>query len=229
MNETSLPSDKHFREQPTALIVADAWLPAGAAGLIAALSGYFGYPLLCLLFGVCALFLLSFFRNPTRVISGSDTDVVSPADGRVIEVKEEQGRDGNRQLRIGIFLSVFNVHVNRSPLSGRVVSIERTGTLKRAAFDPRAVTDNVQCSMTLEADNGVVFQVVQITGLIARRIVCRAVVGDWIERGQRYGLIRFGSRTDVVLPIEAKPMVSRGQRVRGGVTILAELFASPRL
>ena len=124
---------------------------------------------------------------------------------------------------MGIFLSVFDVHVNRAPIAGRVVSIERGGTSYLAAFNRRAETENVRCTLTLETGRGERVRVVQITGLIARRIVCHPRVGDWVRRGDRYGLIRFGSRTDVVLPLSAELRVRRGDRVRGGSSVLAQL------
>jgi phosphatidylserine decarboxylase len=136
---------------------------------------------------------------------------------------EIEGADGNKWLRIGIFLSVLNVHVNRCPLAGRVVAKDRGGQAFLAAFNPRAEAENVRCALTLETAAGVRFQVVQITGLIARRIVCYPQVGDWVRRGDRYGLIRFGSRTDVLLPLTAVARVKARDRVRGGSTIIAQL------
>ena len=149
--------------------------------------------------------------------------VVAPADGRVIEVGVIEEPDGSKALRIGIFLSVFNVHVNRMPLAGRVQSVERSGTRFLAAFDRRAEGENVRSSLTLRSAAGERFRVVQITGLIARRIVSHPAVGEWVPRGVRYGLIRFGSRTDVVLPEAAVAAVAPGERVRGGSTIIARM------
>jgi len=212
-----------FAERPTEALVPDAYrlgaLPLG----LAALAGVFGLQwLAALLLGV-AVFVGCFFRNPQRAIPGDESVVVSPADGRVIDVAEVERGDGSKALRIGIFLSVFNVHVNRAPLSGRVVAIERSGDAYLAAFNPDAEKQNVRCAMTLEAQSGMRFQVVQITGLIARRIVCHPQVGEWLRRGDRYGLIRFGSRTDVLLPASAESRVLRGDRVRGGSSVLAVL------
>jgi len=106
---------------------------------------------------------------------------------------------------------------------GRFVAIERGGSAYRAAFDPAAERQNVRCAMTLERPGGMRVQVVQITGWIARRIVCQPQVGEWLARGVRYGLIRFGSRTDVLLPPDSRARVARGDRVRGDSSILAEL------
>jgi phosphatidylserine decarboxylase len=211
-------------------------------GVLAPEAIYFGVPLLLLggislgagqtvaavVLDALGLFVFSFFRNPRREIPPGDGIVVSPADGRIIDVAEVEVAPGEKALRIAIFLSVFNVHVNRAPLAGRVVAIERTGTKFLAAFNPDAESRNVRLDLTLETVGGRRVRVAQITGLIARRIVCHAQVGEWLEKGARYGMIRFGSRTDVVLPLGAKPRVTKGDRVRGGSTVLAELSEGVR-
>ena len=212
-----------FTERPTEFIVKDAYvlgaLPLALAGVAGALGPlWLGVALLG-----CTLFVAAFFRNPPRFIEGDERSVVAPADGRVLEAGEIELPDGSKAKRVGIFLSVFNVHVNRAPIAGRVVSIERGGTSFLAAFDRRAELANVRCTLTLDTAQGERVRVVQITGLIARRIVCHPLVGDWLRRGDRYGLIRFGSRTDVVLPLSAELRVRRGDRVRGGSSILARL------
>ncbi len=212
-----------FVERPTERIVPDAWRLGAVPAALAVVSGALGGGLLALVFAGLAVFVGAFFRNPERPIPGDERTVVSPADGRVLEVGEIEEPDGGKALRIGIFLSVFNVHVNRMPLAGRVESIERTGSKYLAAFDRKAEDLNVRCTVTLRTDAGEHFRVAQITGLIARRIVCHPKVGDRVARGVRYGLIRFGSRTDVVLPPGATARVAPGERVRGGSTILAEL------
>jgi len=212
-----------FAERPTERVVPDAWRLAAVPAALCLLAAGLGAPLLATLLLGLALFTLAFFRNPGRAIPGDESSVVAPADGRVIEVGIIEEPNGRKALRIGIFLSVFDVHVNRMPLAGRVEAVERAGSRYRAAFDRRAEGDNVRCALRLRTAEGVPFRVVQITGLIARRIVCHPQVGQWVERGARYGLIRFGSRTDVVLPADAKARVRPGERVRGGSTILAVL------
>jgi phosphatidylserine decarboxylase len=212
-----------FTERPTEFIVKDAYvlgaLPLALAGVAGALGPlWLGVALLG-----CTLFVAAFFRNPPRFIEGDERSVVAPADGRVLEAGEIELPDGSKAKRVGIFLSVFNVHVNRAPIAGRVVSIERGGTSFLAAFDRRAEDLNVRCTLTLDTAQGERVRVVQITGLIARRIVCHPLVGDWLRRGDRYGLIRFGSRTDVVLPLSAELRVRRGDRVRGGSSVVAQL------
>ena len=216
-------ADSIFAERPTEFVVRDA-LTLGVTPLVlAGLCGLIGWTVVG--FGLLGLtvFVACFFRNPTRAIPGDETAVVAPADGRVIEVGEIEQPDGSKALRIGIFLSVFNVHVNRCPLAGRVVAVERGGQRFLAAFNRDAETQNVRCAMTLETAAGVRFQVVQISGLLARRIVCHPRVGEWIRRGDRYGLIRFGSRTDVILPLAAAAKVKVRDRVRGGSTVVATL------
>jgi phosphatidylserine decarboxylase len=149
--------------------------------------------------------------------------VVAPADGRVIEVGEIEEPGGGKGLRVGIFLSIFDVHVNRAPVAGRVVAVQRSSGGFLAAFKPEAPLHNVRLDMTLETAAGERVRVVQITGLVARRIVCQPRVGEWLPRGVRYGLIRFGSRTDVVLPVGSHACVAVGERVRGGSSVIARL------
>jgi len=222
------PGPPRFEERPTERVVADAWRFGYVPAALAVLALAFGWGVAALALLGLAGFTVAFFRNPERKIPGGERSVVAPADGRVIEVGEIEEPDGGKALRIGIFLTVFDVHVNRMPLAGRVEAVERAGTRYRAAFDRRAEGDNVRCALTLRTATGERFRVVQITGLIARRIVCHPQVGDWVARGHRYGLIRFGSRTDVVLPVGAEPQVGPGQRVRAGSTILAVLPGGPQ-
>jgi phosphatidylserine decarboxylase len=212
-----------FEERLTGLLAPDAYrfalpLLAGAALFLAVGWGVLG--VLALGLGV---FVTAFFRNPPRKVPPGERTLVSPADGKVIAVDEIEGRGGEKALRIGIFLSVFDVHVNRAPIAGRVVAIERSGDAYLAAFDPEAERRNVRVDLTLELATGERVRVAQITGLIARRIVCHAEVGEWLPRGSRYGLIRFGSRTDLVLPAGSRALVKPGERVRGGASVVAEL------
>lgn len=212
-----------FEERLTRAFAPDAVTTAVPTLLLAAAAGAFGYGFAAALLAGIGVFMAAFFRNPSRPIPSEPGAVVAPADGRVIAVGEIEGPDGTKAVRVGIFLSVFNVHVNRAPVAGRVVSIERSGTAFLAAFNPDAETRNVRLEMVVELASGVRVVVTQITGLIARRIVCQAAVGDWLHRGVRYGLIRFGSRTDVVLPAHADIRVHEGQRVKGGRDLLAVL------
>ncbi len=212
-----------FEERPTEFIVRDAFVLGIAPLALGGLAGLLGFEAIGYACMALTVFVACFFRNPPRDVPGDERTVVSPADGRVIAVGDAELADGTKVPRVGIFLSVFNVHVNRAPVAGRVVDIERAGTKFLAAFNPRVETENVRLAMTLETLLRERVRVVQITGLIARRIVCHPQVGEWIQRGARYGLIRFGSRTDVYLPPGSELAVKKGQKVRGGSTILAML------
>jgi phosphatidylserine decarboxylase len=165
------------------------------------------------------VFVLFFFRDPERLAPQDPDTIVSPADGRIMEVVEES-RDSKPGRRISVFLSIFDVHVNRSPVAGRITSIEyRTGKFY-AAMRGRASAENEQNAFYVQSDRGeVVFK--QIAGWVARRIVCWKSVGDSVLRGERVGMIRFGSRMDIWLPEGAEILVRPGQHVAGGTSILA--------
>ncbi len=218
-------ASSRFEERLTGLFAPDVYRFGVPLFAVSGLFVGLGWTVPAVLVGGLGVFVAAFFRNPERAIPEGDEKVVSPADGRVIAVGEVEDANGEKALRIGIFLSVFNVHVNRAPVAGRVVSLDRSGDAYLAAFNPEAETRNVQCRMGLELADGRRVDVVQITGLIARRILCHAEVGEWLERGIRYGLIRFGSRTDVLLPIGSEALVKKGDRVRGGSSVIAELAA----
>ena len=181
-----------------------------------------------ILAGLCTfltLFVIYFFRDPERGVPPGDKAILSPADGKVIQVQpcvEERFIQGPA-IKISVFMSLFNVHVNRSPLSGRVVdSSYAPGKFLRADLD-RASSANEQNALLVETAEGARLLVVQIAGLIARRIVCWVKKGDSVVRGQRFGLIRFGSRLDIYLPQNIQLQVRLGQRAVGGQTILGYL------
>ena len=218
-----MPDGPVFQERPTEFIVRDAFVLGAAPLALAGLFGLLGQPIAGFVCLALTVFVACFFRNPPRFIAGDERTVVAPADGRVLEAGEIELEDGTKAVRVAIFLSVFNVHVNRAPVPGRVKAIETSGTKFLAAFNRKAEDLNVRCDMTLETDRGETVVVSQITGLIARRIVCHPQVGDWLDRGIRYGLIRFGSRTDVLLPATAELRVKRGEPVRGGKSVIAQL------
>jgi phosphatidylserine decarboxylase len=172
---------------------------------------------------VLAAFFLWFFRDPNRQIPQGAGDIVSPADGVVTEAEWIETVSGSR-LRLSIFLNVFDVHVNRSPVAGIVkVSEFRKGGFMNA-MNPESVLNNEQTLITIDA-GGYEVGFKQIAGLLARRIVCNVKVGDRVERGQRVGLIKFGSRVDVLMPAAANLKVKTGSRVKGGSTVLAVLPA----
>ncbi len=168
---------------------------------------------------VLAAFFLWFFRDPPRKIPDGVGQIVSPADGKV-DVAEWVGTTSGGRLRVTIFLNVFNVHVNRVPVSGTVELVEfREGQFMNA-MRPESALHNEQTLITINAgDYNVSFK--QVAGLLARRIVCNLKVGERVERGQRMGMIKFGSRVDVLMPAEARLWVKKGQKVIGGKSVLA--------
>jgi phosphatidylserine decarboxylase len=174
-----------------------------------------GVVLVCL-----ALFVFSFFRDPERVIPAEAGTVVSPADGRVVVVTDEEnaGRPGKR---ISIFLAIWNVHVNRSPAAGMITKMEYRPGKFLAAMRERASFENEQNVFSLATDAGeIVFK--QIAGLIARRVVSWKKPGDTVMRGERIGLVRFGSRVDVWVPRDVEILVKLGENVKGGSSVLAQ-------
>lgn len=182
-------------------------------------------PWSALLPGALLLFTLWFFRDPPRRIPDGAGLIVSPADGRVTDIAEidEIELVNRRVRRIGIFLSVFDVHVNRAPADCRVVYTAEFEGSYHDARSPAASTHNTARTWGFECADGVLLVVRQITGAIARRIIPWAALDDRLARGQHFGMIRFGSRTEICLPLEAEVSVKIGQHVRGGSTILARL------
>lgn len=174
-----------------------------------------------LFFGIGTVYTLYFFRDPQREGPEDLTAAVSAADGVVVDVSEAGG-DGldDGTIRIAVFMNVFNVHVNRTPLTGNVIRTVHQPGKKMPAYNPRAATDNEYGEIDIEAPAGRV-RIRQIAGLIARRVVTRVSPGDALERGDRIGLIRFGSRVDVFLPAQYVPSVSVGDKVRAGETVIA--------
>lgn len=180
---------------------------------------------LAVLLLLLTLFTVYFFRNPDRTIPVDENLVVAPADGKVVFVGTVQEERFLHQpmCKVSIFMSVFNVHVNRVPVSGAVKDqFYNKGKFLNAALD-KASLENEQAGMLLETASGQRFLVVQIAGLIARRIVTYPVVGDLLQRGQRYGLIRFGSRVDLYMPADVRLQVSLGDRCVGGETIVGQM------
>jgi len=173
-----------------------------------------------------ALFFLWFFRDPERRIPAGAGDIVSPADGVVTEADWIETAGGSR-FRISIFLNVFDVHVNRSPAAGVVKAVEYREGAFLNAMKPESGLLNEQTLVVIDA-GAYEISFKQIAGLLARRIVCKVKVGDRLERGQRVGMIKFGSRTDVLMPAEAVPRVKTGTRVKGGSTVLAVLPTASR-
>ncbi len=188
----------------------------------------FGLIELCVpaLIGLAATcFTTYFFRDPTRVLPEEEGAIICPADGKVIikeEVEDNRFLDGRVQ-KISIFMNVFNVHVNRIPLAGTINRVVMQAGKFYSADKDKAVLHNEYCAVTIDTPQLKQYCVVQIAGLIARRIVCRAQKGDTVIAGDRYGLIRFGSRVDIYLPLEADIKVNLGDKVKSGQTLLGTL------
>jgi len=202
-------------------MVRDGFYYALGLVLVAALLGWLAGPGYALLPLVLAAFFLWFFRDPERAIPAEAGAVVSPADGKVTDVSTAEV-NGRSWKRISIFLSVFDVHVNRSPIAGVITGVEYQHGRFRNAMSPASASENEQNIVTVKGDGQtVIFK--QIAGVLARRIVFTRKLGDHIARGERVGLIKFGSRTDVLLDSVADIRVSAGDRVRGGASVLAYL------
>jgi phosphatidylserine decarboxylase len=192
------------------------------AALLAVLFITMGWNILTFLGIFATLFIIFFFRNPKRKIPPLENIILSPADGRIIHVGEwdEDRFLRERVLKISIFMSIFDVHLNRAPASGKI--------LQRSYLPGRFLVANVEKSSLLNEQNAFILEtedrlkilLIQIAGFVARRIVCYAKAGDTLRRGQIFGLIRFGSRVDLYLPKDVKPIVRLGQHVKGGESII---------
>lgn len=205
-----------------------AGYPFIAGGVVLAIFGLFIWHLLTWLGLIFALFCLFFFRDPERVPPNRADAFLSPADGLVLDTNAaippaELGLGDAPRPRVAIFLSVLDVHVNRAPFPGTVTKIAYHPGEFFAAGDDKAGDQNERNSIALKLANGVEIAVVQIAGLIARRIVCTIQEGQSLAAGERFGIIRFGSRTDLYLPVGCTPLVAIGQRMIGGETVIATL------
>jgi phosphatidylserine decarboxylase len=194
--------------------------------LIAGAISYLATPWLAIPPLLLACFFLWFFRDPERQMPNVLGAVVSPADGKVTDISPTQ-INGEPKMRVSIFLNVFDVHVNRSPIAGTIKEVRyQTGKFCNA-MDPLSADCNEQNVVTVEGQGQTVI-LKQIAGLIARRIVFKKKVGDAVGLGERVGLIKFGSRTDVLLPASAEIRVKVGERVRGGASLIATISAGQR-
>ena len=203
-------------------VAAEGWpfiLPPAAAACIMAVMGWAGA---ATVFAVVALAFLGFFRDPDRIAPDLPGAVLAPADGRVMVITEALDPWVGPAVRVSIFLSPLDVHVNRAPIGGLVKNVEYVAGRFLAAYRPEASEQNERCAMSLDGDRARV-TVTQISGVLARRIVCRVRPGDTVRAGERYGLIRFGSRTDLVLPRGTDLRVQMGDRVRGGESVMGVL------
>jgi phosphatidylserine decarboxylase len=208
---------------PHPIIAREGWpflaIAVVAAALVAAYSIAWSIP-----FWIVALFVLQFFRDPPREVPGDAKTVVSPADGRIVAVEKAHDPYLDREtIKVSVFMNVFNVHSNRSPVDGQVKQIfYNAGSFVNAALD-KASTENERNALWIRADAGADVTCAQVAGLIARRILCYAKAGDKLQRGQRYGFIRFGSRVDVYLPPNTRIKAALGDKVYAASTVLASL------
>jgi len=213
-----------LKNWPHPIIAREGW-PYLTASLLVAVgvtwwAGWWSVP-----FWILYVFILQFFRDPPRDIPQGEGLVLCPADGRVIVVGDapDPYRGGVKSVKVSIFMNVFNVHSQRSPVDGTVKEIQYSkGLFVNAALD-KASSDNERNALIFTLDSGVEISCVQVAGLIARRILCYVKTGERLSRGQRYGFIRFGSRVDVYLPPGSKPKVAIGDIVKASSTVLAEL------
>ena len=187
--------------------------------VVSAINGWLG-----LIFVLIAIFVVQFFRDPTRQAPQGDKLVLSPADGRIVFVDEVDDPYANRRaLIISVFMNVFNVHSNQMPVCGRISKREYfKGKFVNADLD-KASIENERNAIVIERADGQIVTSVQVAGLVARRILCYVQEGQELAAADRYGFIRFGSRVDVYLPLSAKPLVSIGDKVSHTTTVLAEL------
>ncbi len=208
---------------PHPVIAREGWpflaIAVAVAALATWLAGWWSLP-----FWLLALFVLQFFRDPARNVPEDPALVCAPADGRIVVVENVQdpytGRDS---LKISVFMNVFNVHSNRSPVDGVVTGVRyHAGGFFNAAID-KASLENERNALTIRMNDGAELTCVQIAGLVARRILCYVKQGDRLHKGQRFGFIRFGSRVDLYLAPTSRPRVAVGDKVYAGETVLAEI------
>jgi phosphatidylserine decarboxylase len=211
--------DKNFP-----ILAREGWPFIGLTLSSLILSILFCPTLVVILFLIITIFVVQFFRDPTRSANTNPNEVTSAADGRVIAIEKTRDPFNNRDsLKISVFMNVFNVHSNKAPISGKVTQkIYKPGSFFNAALE-KASSENELCAITIKTHDKKIITSVQIAGLIARRILCYASEGETLSKGQRYGFIRFGSRVDHYLPANAKVKVKLGQKVKNTVTTLAEI------
>jgi phosphatidylserine decarboxylase len=215
-------SDQDVSGYPHPLIAREGWpfvaLTVGVAVIATALDWEF----VAVFAWLAAVFVIQFFRDPPRTAPLGEGLITSPADGRIVVVgRAPDPISGAESLKISVFMNVFNVHSNRSPILGKVIDVQYVpGAFLNASVD-KASEQNERCAMVIEAEDGRRLTCVQIAGLVARRILCYARPGDTFRRGARYGFIRFGSRVDVYCPVSAQALVSVGDKVSAHATALA--------
>lgn len=201
------------------IFIIPAWAAAILLLILAAATNAFWLLFPGIICAFAATFLMYFFRDPERPIPTGDNLVLSPADGKVILAEEREGDGGHREQVVSIFMSVFDVHVNRVPVSGRVAEVvHRPGRFYKA-FQQAAMTENERTELAIESSHGLL-RFSQVAGILARRIVCNLHQDEQVKAGDRFGLIRFGSRADLFLGSNVELKVAVGDRVRAGESII---------
>jgi phosphatidylserine decarboxylase len=195
------------------------------AAMLSLIFAVLHYVILCFASMLLTAFVLYFFRDPERIASEDEDAIVSPADGKVILIEKvfDERYVKEHVYKISIFMNIFNVHVNRVPFPGKVSKVIYTPGTFYSANTERSSLGNESCAVVMETAGGRKIAFVQIAGLIARRIVCWVIGGDELIKGERFGLIRFGSRVDLYLPLQTQLEISKGQKVRAGETVLGFL------
>jgi phosphatidylserine decarboxylase len=211
---------------PHPIIAREGWPFLAIVAVLALALQSFGLTFLSVLAWILFIFVLQFFRDPPRYITAQKNAVVSPADGRIVAVERVEDPYAQREaLKISVFMNVFNVHSNRIPIGGEIKSVDYfPGLFVNADLD-KASTQNERNAIVIHTESGATVTAVQVAGLIARRILCYVKPTESVEKGQRYGFIRFGSRVDVYLPTDSVPKVAIGDKVSASSTVLAELVS----
>ncbi len=211
-------------QYPHPIIAREGWPFVAGSIIIALLVNIFVSLSWAIPFWVIAVFVLQFFRDPARAIPSGDNNVLSPADGRIVAVEKVTDPYLKREaIKVSVFMNVFNVHSNRSPVDGEVQDKWYFPGKFINADLPKASLENERNALWIKTDKGADVTCVQVAGLIAKRILCHVKPKDHLTRGQRFGFIRFGSRVDVYLPLNTKVNVNIGDKVQATSTILAEL------
>ena len=212
-------------KKPTIPVAREGYPFIAFAGLVTVVFAMLGFVLVSISFLTITAIILNFFRDPERVSPDDDDALVSPADGKVILIEKvfDDKYVKEHVYKVSIFMNIFNVHVNRVPFSGKVKKVIYSPGTFYSANSERSSLENESCTVIIETDTGMKLAFSQIAGLIARRIVCWAEKGDNLSKGERFGLIRFGSRVDLYLPQKTQLEISKGQRVVAGETVLGYL------
>jgi phosphatidylserine decarboxylase len=203
-------------------IAREGYPVIGVPALVTLAAASMGWTWAAVVFAIITFAVAAFFRDPDRKPPSGEGLILAPADGRIVEIRDIDESTAGPRKRLSIFMSPLDVHVNRAPVAGRVQEIEYQRGCFMPAYKEDCSDNNERNALTLIDDQGRPVKLVQIAGIMARRIVCRVKPGDQLEAGERFGIIMFGSRVDVHFPSGAKIIVTEGQHVTGGETILAQ-------